>query len=165
MKLETSTVAYVSSSGGGLHSERRSQLAAGAGTATFTVSRALGAFGIALLALAMERLVVADLDWVVLTIGTLSLLVLSTAVLANVGTGKPPEKGSDGYRRWMIGVHLGLGWPPLVGVLYMTAAYLDATIGSWLDMAADFVGLACCGTALWLLLALRPRKAASTGLV
>ena len=43
---------------------------------------------------------------------------LVCAVLSDSGSGAPPAKGEPGYKKWMIGVHLGLMLPLLFAPVF-----------------------------------------------
>ena len=146
-----------------LHSERRSQLAAGASGATLTVHIVLAGWGIA------QALVSAIwyLDQYFLMAGAcdaMAMLGIICSILANVGTGAPPKKGEFGYMRWMIGVHLGLVVPPLFALALTVTAALGAV-----DLSTPRRATACALAVLSSVLALvyivklRPRKDAKAG--
>ena len=85
-----------------LHSERRSQLAAGAETATLTIRHVFLSYAVALAGTSLlyyqegAFVEAALLDLV-------AVLVLACSILANVGSSAPPKKGEQGYTRWMVG--------------------------------------------------------------
>lgn len=47
-----------------------------------------------------------------------ALLTFGCAQMATVTGDKPPAKGEAGYKKWMIGVHLGLLLPVLFGAMF-----------------------------------------------
>ena len=94
-------------------------------------------------------------------VGTASAaLALGCAVLADVGAGAPPKKGEPGYKKWMIGVHLGLMLPLLLGPTFCWRAVKASAVPEKAYLA-KILGVLCAGSVLFFgaLVALKPKKA------
>ena len=152
-KLDLST-ASASAHPLGLHSERRSNLAAGAETAKITVHLVLLAYAATLFAAAVLLLVLRhglSAFAMLLAAG----LAAAMGTLADVGVGKPPSKGEEAYTRWMIGIHVGMLLPAGVFV-YFVASFSWAT--SPADWAVALALAAASSAAIFLIIALRPKS-------
>ena len=93
-------------------------------------------------------------------VGTVSAaLALGCAVLADVGAGAPPKKGESGYKKWMIGVHLGLMLPLLLGPIFAWRAVKASAVPEKAYLA-KILGALCAGSALCFgaLIVLKPKK-------
>ena len=142
----------------GLHSERRSQLAAGADSPTITMHRVLAGYAIALVTCSLiwyqedEFMAAALCD-------VAAVFSIVCSILANVGNSSAPKKGEPNYVRWMVGVHLGMILPPAVTIVSVVAAVLGVPALSNSRRAAG-VGLLLLSSAvaLFYIVLLRPRK-------
>ena len=146
----------------GLHSERRSQLAAGAGAACLTVHRVLAAYA-ALLAAGAAMLFVLDEGMLLIQMSNAAAFGSAACSLAaNVGTGAPPVKGSPTYTRWMVGVHVGMVLPLVYGVsVGALAAKCLGQTGPNASFTVYATLTAVSSVALALIFLLRPRKASA----
>ena len=160
-----------------LHSERRSQLAAGAQRSSLTVAKILhGPYFYLLILASLVQSIAATVraaqsvgQWRPLLASesvytaVMACVVLATGLLADVGDGAPPQKGEAGYTRWMLGVHLGLCWPPAFGAYFVWRLAADVvTSQPWLSVSLDAACAGASGAALAFVCKLRPRKAQGT---
>ena len=168
-----------------LHSERRSELAAGAGGATVTVHIVLLFYATCLSitsalafaftssrvrALFQEGFVVynSDRQWAVI-LGIMAAFTMGAGFLADVGTGPPPKKGDALYVKWMVGVHVGM-LLPVVWSLWIVGLLLTLDRVSSANRVIACSAIVLSVLALTLIVLLRPskkssEKAAATGLV
>ena len=143
----------------GIHSERRSQLAAGATSATLTVHKVLGAYGVFIFGVSVVYYVENQYTAAAVCDG-LAVLVMLCAILANVGDGAPPKKGEDGFTKWMVGVHLGMLLPPAIalGTMTLGAMHQLELINTRRTAACVMLVLAS-ALATFYIVVLRPKKA------
>ena len=151
----------------GLHSERRSQLAAGASNVTLTVHRVLAGYSVTLAAVSV--ICYTDSEYLLAAVcDAMAVAVLLCSILSNVGTAGAPKKGEPAYTRWMIGIHLGMLLPPLF-VLAAAYSWSQQLLNLSTTRRATAFWLAIISSALALLyiIKLRPRKdkQADAGLV
>ena len=143
----------------GQHSERRSNLAAGAEQVPITVHRVLLGYALCL-AVASGLFLMEEFNTSSLLAGSTSLIVFTCSNLANVGTGAAPKKGEENYMRWMIGIHLGMLIPVLVLLLAVGIGCWTFGILGWaLGPSIPFWCLVLTsGVAGYFIFKLRPRK-------
>lgn len=148
-----------------IHSERRSQLAAGAGEASWTVSRVLLLYAATLAVASAGCLPIVDM--LTYTFGGTAAAAVVCSALANVGAGAAPNKGEASYVRWMIGIHLGMILPPLLMVASVLEVGLSVPLGNLFRLVVFWLVIMSSMATLFGILVLRPskEKQAGTGLV
>ena len=143
----------------GLHSERRSRLAAGATAMVLTVHRVLAGYAVALACASLIYYADDKIMWAAVCDG-MAVVVIICSILANVGSAAAPKKGDHDYVRWMVGIHIGMLLPPGLALGALAAAYFGLVDLSNMRLWTAFTIIVLCSAlaSFYIFILLRPRK-------